>query len=45
MAMLWILNLADGEHSLPDIAERSGIGHSRIKEVAELLLKHKLLKR
>ncbi len=24
MAMLWLLNLADGEHSLLDIAERSG---------------------
>jgi len=45
MAMLWILNLADGEHSLPDIAERSGIGYPRIKEVAELLFEHKLLKR
>ena len=45
MAMLWVLNLADGEHSLQDIAKQSGIGHSRIQEVAELLLEHKLLKR
>ena len=45
MAMLWVLNLADGEHSLPDIAERSGISYSRIREVAELLLEHNLLKR
>jgi aminopeptidase-like protein len=45
MAMLWVLNLADSEHSLSDIAEQSGIGYSRIREVAELLLEHKLLKR
>ena len=25
MAMLWVLNLADGRHSLLDIAERSGL--------------------
>ncbi len=25
MAMLWLLNLADGEHSLLDVAERSGL--------------------
>ena len=45
MAMLWILNLADGEHSLQDIADRSGIVISRIREVAELLLQHELISR
>jgi aminopeptidase-like protein len=45
MAMLWILNQADGEHSLLDIAERSGIDYSRIREVAELLNEHELISR
>jgi aminopeptidase-like protein len=45
MAMLWVLNLADGEHSLHDIAARSGMAYSRIREVAELLLEHDLLRR
>jgi aminopeptidase-like protein len=45
MAMLWILNLADGEHSLHDIADRAGIEITRIREVAELLLQHELIMR
>ena len=45
MAMLWVLNLADGEHSLADIATKSGIGPARIEEVAELLLEHELITR
>lgn len=45
MAMLWILNLADGEHSLLDIADRSGIEYARIREVAELLRQHDLISR
>jgi aminopeptidase-like protein len=45
MAMLWILNLADGAHSLHDIAKRSGIGFERIREIAELLLEHELISR
>jgi aminopeptidase-like protein len=45
MAMLWVLNLADGAHSLRDIADRSGIDYSRILEVAELLKEHELLRR
>jgi aminopeptidase-like protein len=45
MAMLWVLNLADGTHSLADMAERSGIDHSLVREVAELLLEHGLLRR
>jgi aminopeptidase-like protein len=43
MAILWILNLSDGQHSLLDICEKSGIGFSSIKEVADILLKHNLL--
>lgn len=45
MAMLWVLNLADGEHSLADIATKSGIDPTRIEEVAELLLEHELITR
>jgi aminopeptidase-like protein len=42
-ACLWVLNLSDGEHSLLDIAERSGISFSIIREAAELLCKNGLL--
>jgi len=34
MALLWVLNLADGEHSLLAMAERSGIEFKAIKEAA-----------
>ena len=44
MAMLWILNLADGEHSLEDIAARSGLELALIREIGELLLEHGLLR-
>jgi aminopeptidase-like protein len=37
MARLWVLNLSDGEHSLLDIAERSGIFFSKISEAADVL--------
>jgi aminopeptidase-like protein len=43
MAMLWVLNLSDGEHSLLDIAEASGISFPFIQETAETLFKHGLL--
>jgi aminopeptidase-like protein len=42
-ARLWVLNLSDGEHSLLDIAERSGIVFSAIADAANLLLQHGLL--
>lgn len=35
MAMLWVLNLSDGRHSLLDIAERSALPFSRIRTAAE----------
>jgi len=44
LAMLWILNLSDGTHSLLDIAERSGCAFGTIKRCADLLLQHNLLK-
>ncbi len=44
MAMLWVLNLSDGEHTLLDIAERSGLGFDLIKQTAATLVAHSLLK-
>lgn len=43
MAMLWVLNLSDGQHSLLDIVEQSGIHYSIIQEVADTLRHHDLL--
>jgi aminopeptidase-like protein len=37
-AMLWILSLSDGRHSIDDIADRSGIDVDAIAEVAGRLL-------
>jgi aminopeptidase-like protein len=42
-ALLWVLNLADGEHSLLDISDRSGIPFSTVREAADRLLEHDLL--
>lgn len=42
-ARLWVLNLSDGEHSLLDIAERSGLPFSAIHSAAELLSESGLL--
>lgn len=42
-ARLWVLNLSDGEHSLLDIAERSGMRFSVISEAATLLYENGLL--
>jgi len=43
IALLWVLNLSDGSHSLLDIAERSGFQFKAIKEAADMLLKACLL--
>lgn len=43
MAMLWVLNLSDGEHMLLDIAEQSGIEFSLIQRAAEALNETDLL--
>ena len=37
MALLWVLNLSDGRHSLLDIAERSGLGFAAIADAADAL--------
>lgn len=38
MALLWVLNLADGHHSLLDMAERAGLRFSQLAQAAEPLL-------
>jgi aminopeptidase-like protein len=43
LAMLWVLNLSDGRHSLLDVAERSSLGFPAIRRAADLLLAHDLL--
>ena len=43
-ARLWVLNLSDGDHSLLDIAERSGLSFRAIHDAAELLRINGLLK-
>jgi aminopeptidase-like protein len=43
LALLWVLNLADGQHSLLDTAERSKMDFRKIRLAADLLLKHGLL--
>jgi aminopeptidase-like protein len=43
MAFLWILNLADGEHSLLDIAERAKLPFAVVAEAARLLRESGLL--
>jgi aminopeptidase-like protein len=43
-AMLWVLNLSDGGHTLLDIAERSGLPFSVIKDAADALSTHDLLR-
>lgn len=45
MAMLWLLNYADGKHTLLDIAEKSGYAFPLIVEVAQTLEAHGLLER
>jgi aminopeptidase-like protein len=43
MAMLWVLNLSDGRHSLLDIAERAGMPFGAVREAARILAEHDLL--
>lgn len=42
-ARLWVLNLSDGEHTLLDIAERSGLPFTNINIAAEMLCQGGLL--
>jgi aminopeptidase-like protein len=43
LAMLWVLNMSDGKHSLLDIGERSGLTFRRLREAADLLMENGLL--
>src|SRR5258706_9047658 len=44
LAMLWVLNLSDGNYSLLEIAERANLSFERIAEAAAALCSHGLLK-
>jgi aminopeptidase-like protein len=44
MAMLWVLNLADGDHSLLDMAERAQMPFASILAAADALRQHDLLR-
>ncbi|MEU7888153.1 DUF4910 domain-containing protein [Microbispora bryophytorum] len=44
MAMLWVLNLSDGDHSLLDVAERSGLTFGEVTWAARALEEAGLLK-
>jgi aminopeptidase-like protein len=44
MALLWVLNFSDGLRSLLDIAEKSGYPFEAIRDAADLLAGHQLLK-
>jgi aminopeptidase-like protein len=43
LALLWVLNYSDGQHSLLDIAEMSGFGFQMIRDIADRLLDKDLL--
>jgi aminopeptidase-like protein len=43
LAMLWVLNLSDGKHTLLDIAQRSRLPFDAISAAATLLSQHDLL--
>ena len=43
MAMLWVLNLADGRHTLLDIAERASLPFALVRETAARLVEHGLV--
>jgi len=43
MALLWVLNLSDGVHSLLDIAERANLPFDVVHKTAQLLQEHGLV--
>lgn len=45
LAMLWVLNMSDGQHSLLDISNKSEIEFGTINETANLLLENGLLEK
>jgi aminopeptidase-like protein len=44
MALLWVLNLCDGAHSLLDIAERASLPFASIRDAASLLEQNGLIR-
>jgi aminopeptidase-like protein len=44
LALLWVLNLSDGNHTLLDIADRAGMKFTRIQAAADALLEHRLIR-
>jgi aminopeptidase-like protein len=44
MDLLWVLNLADGKHSLLKMADRAGIPFSRLQKAARLALDAELIR-
>jgi aminopeptidase-like protein len=44
LPLLWVLNLSDGEHSLLDISERSGLSFGALKIAADALAQNGLLR-
>jgi aminopeptidase-like protein len=44
-ALLWVLNLSDGGHTLLDVSDRSGLPYSEIREAADRLVEHDLLEK
>jgi aminopeptidase-like protein len=44
LPLLWTLNLSDGEHTLLDIAERSGVSFDELQKAAGALVQHDLLR-
>ena len=43
LSLLWVLNLSDGEHTLVEIAERSGLSYAQVRDAARTLEAHDLL--
>ncbi len=43
MAMLWVLNLADGHHTLLEMAERANVDFALVRDTARTLFEHDLL--
>jgi aminopeptidase-like protein len=43
LAMLWVLNLSDGDHTLLDIAERAALPFELVLQAATALAEHELL--
>jgi aminopeptidase-like protein len=43
LAMLWVLNQADGNHTLLDISERAKLDFDIVLEAANILVQHNLL--